>query len=145
MTIVLTGYIGNEIWLFGNRQGLEMPYVHQEAFILDIAKCYNLTDCNKSTRATPFRSGFPVDNIAPSSLPSNDQYTLLKKYQQISGDLNWLSISTHADGELYYFYIFFKLNQKKKLNSFQNNTSLLWILYEFHVLISIYYIQYFKS
>ena len=54
-------------------------------------------DCNKSTKATPFRSGFPVDNIAPSNLSSHEQAILLEKYQQIIGDMNWLSISTHPD------------------------------------------------
>ena len=72
-------------------------HIHQEAFILDIVDRYNLTNCNKSHRATPFRSGFPVDNVAPSQLSSADQNILLKKYQQLIGDLNWLSISTRPD------------------------------------------------
>ena len=72
-------------------------HVHQEAFILDIVERYNLLDCNKSPRATPFRSGFPVDNIAPSTLSPSAQEALLKKFQQIMGDLNWLSISTRPD------------------------------------------------
>ena len=72
-------------------------HIHQEAFILDIVKRYNLMDFNKSTRATPFRSGFPVNNIAPSTLSSNEQTILLKQYQQIIGDLNWLSISTRPN------------------------------------------------
>ena len=69
-------------------------HVHQEAFTLDIVEQYNLMDCNKSTGTTPFRSGFPVDNIAPSNLSSHEQTKLLKKYQQIIGNLNWSSIST---------------------------------------------------
>ena len=67
------------------------------AFTLDVVDCYNLMTCNKSPRATPFMSGFPVDNIDPSSLSPPDQAKLLKKYQLIIGDLNWLSISTHPD------------------------------------------------
>ena len=69
-------------------------HVHQEVFILDIVDCYNLSYCNKSPRATPFRSGITVDNIAPSTLPEAKQNILLEKHQQIIGDLNWLSIST---------------------------------------------------
>ena len=72
-------------------------HVHQEAFILDIVDRHNMTDCNKSPRATPFRSGFPVDNIQPSTFPTDKQTTLTKRYQQIIGDLNWLSISTRPD------------------------------------------------
>ena len=71
--------------------------VHQEAFILDIVDRYNLSDCNTLTRATPFRSGFPVDTIAPSELPEAQQDSLTKKFQQVIGDLNWLSISTRLD------------------------------------------------
>ena len=71
--------------------------VHQEAFILDIGDWYGLSACNKSTRATPFRSGYPVNNIAPSTLPQTEQIDLTKKFQQIIGDLNWLSISTCLD------------------------------------------------
>ena len=72
-------------------------HVYQEAFILDTVEHYNLTDCNQSPRATPFRSGFHVDNVALSQLPPNEQSIILKKYQQIIGDLNWLSISTRPD------------------------------------------------
>ena len=42
-------------------------------------------------RATTFWSGFPVDTIAPSTLPDSIQITLTKKFQQIIGALNWLS------------------------------------------------------
>ena len=72
-------------------------HVHQEAFILDIVEHHNMSDCNKSTRATPFRSGFPVDNIPQSTLPDAQQAPLTKRYQQLIGDLNWLSISTRPD------------------------------------------------
>ena len=38
-----------------------------------------------------------MDNIQPSQLPDNQQGPLTKKYQQVMGDLNWLSISTTPD------------------------------------------------
>ena len=72
-------------------------HVHQEAFILDVVDRYKLSNCNTSPRATPFRSGFPVDTIAPSTLTSDAQEPLTKTYQQVIGDLNWLSISTRPD------------------------------------------------
>lgn len=72
-------------------------HVHQEAFLLDIVDRHSLSLYNKSPRATPFRSGLPVDNISPTSLPQDQQRDLTKKYQQIVGDLNWLSISTRPD------------------------------------------------
>ena len=72
-------------------------HVHQEAFVLDLVDRHHLTNCNKSTRATPFRSGFPVDNITVNSLDESEQNILTKNYQQLIGDLNWLSISTRPD------------------------------------------------
>lgn len=53
-------------------------HVHQEAIILDIVDRHNFNDCNKSPRATPFRSGFPLDNIQPSTLPVSKQSPLIK-------------------------------------------------------------------
>lgn len=44
-------------------------HVDQEAFILDLVDKCKLTNCNKSTRATSFRRGLPVDNLKPSTLP----------------------------------------------------------------------------
>jgi hypothetical protein len=43
-------------------------YVDQEAFILDLVDQYKLTDCNKLSRATPFRRGFPVETIKGSKI-----------------------------------------------------------------------------
>ena len=72
-------------------------HVHQEAFILDTVERHNLSDCNKSPRAIPFRSCFPDNNIAPSQLSPNNQARFLRKYEQIIGDLNCFSISTRPD------------------------------------------------
>ena len=72
-------------------------HINQEAFILDMVDRHQLSDCNKSTRATPFRSGFTVDSFPPSSLDDATQLPLTKNFQQIIGDLNWLSISTRPD------------------------------------------------
>lgn len=70
----------------------------QEAFlILDIVNRFNLTDCNKSPRASSFQIGFPGDNIAPSTLDTSAQDTLTKCFQPVIGYLNWLSISVHPD------------------------------------------------
>ncbi len=38
-----------------------------------------------------------MDTIAPLTLPSAEQETLTKIFQQVIGDLNWLSISTRPD------------------------------------------------
>ena len=37
--------------------------VHQEAFVLDMVDRYDLTDCNKSPRVTPFKTGSPSCQI----------------------------------------------------------------------------------
>ena len=66
---------------------------HQEAFVLDMVDRYNLSDCNKSHRMLPFKRDLPVDTLPPSTLNITDQANITKKYQQLMGDLNWLSLS----------------------------------------------------
>ena len=71
---------------------------HQEMFLLYIMiERYNLAACNKSPRAVRFKWGLPVDTISLSTLPTDQQTTIAKQFQQIIGDLNLLSISTHID------------------------------------------------
>lgn len=72
-------------------------HVHQEAFSLDLIEQHGLSDCNKSPRSTPFHCGLPIDMIQPSTLPVKKQAPLTKRYQELVGSLNWISISTHPD------------------------------------------------
>ena len=72
-------------------------HVHQETFISELVSRHRLSDCNKSPRATPFKSGFPVDAIPPSTLPKAAQSTITPPYQQLMGDFTWLSIFTRPD------------------------------------------------
>ena len=39
----------------------------------------------------------PVDTIPPSTLLEDEQSKITKTFQQVMGDLNWLSISTRLD------------------------------------------------
>ena len=71
--------------------------IHQEAFILELLSRHKLSDCNRSPRATPFKSGCPVDTITPSTLSPTAQTTLIYPYLQLMDDLTLLSISTRPD------------------------------------------------
>ena len=82
-------------WLHTD-SGLKV-HVHQEAFILELLSRPKLSDCNRSPKATLFKSGFPVDTIPPSTLSPTPQTTLTPPHQQIMGDLTWLSISIRPD------------------------------------------------
>ena len=82
-------------WSFTDT-GLQV-HVHQEAFVSELLSRHNLSECNISPRATPFKSGFPVDCIPPSNLSVTNQAKLTTPYQQLMGDLTWLSISTRPD------------------------------------------------
>ena len=84
------------IFIFPVNSGLKV-HVHQEAFISELLSRHSLSNCNKSPRATPFKSGFPVDCIPPSNLSPIDKAKLTSPYQQLMGDLTWLSISTRPD------------------------------------------------
>ena len=72
-------------------------HVHQEAFMSELISCHQLSDCNRPPRATPFKSGFPVNAIPPSALSDADHSTFTLPYQQFMGDLTWLGISTQPD------------------------------------------------
>ena len=92
----LDWFLGMKIeWSFTDT-GLQV-HVHQEAFVSELLSRHNLSECNISPRATPFKSGFPVDCIPPSNLSVTNQAKLTTPYQQLMGDLTWLSISTRPD------------------------------------------------
>ena len=62
-----------------------------------MVKRYNLSNCNTSPWMLRFKRGLSVDTIQPSTLPTEEQNEATKKYQQLMGNLNWLSISTRID------------------------------------------------
>ena len=67
---------------FHTDTGLKV-HVYQEAFILELLSRHKLSDCNKSPRATSFKSGFPVDAITPLALLPTTQITLNPPHQQL--------------------------------------------------------------
>ena len=58
---------------------------------------YGLTDCNKLLNTTPFKIGLPFDSTPPTTLQEDAQKQVTKTYQQVMGNLKWLSISTRLD------------------------------------------------
>ena len=91
----LNWFCGVKFDWFHTDTGLKV-HVHQEAFILELLSRHKLSDWNKLPRKTPFTSGFPVA-ITPSTLSPTAQTALTPHYQQLMGDLTWLSISKRPD------------------------------------------------
>ena len=72
-------------------------HMTQTAFIDNLVQDQNLHGESVTTPKTPYRSGYPVDNIPKedNSLHLQAKYTSM--YQHIIGSLNWLAISTRPD------------------------------------------------
>lgn len=95
MKINWTGSLG---WSLNGRRLLTTWYVYVIKRLCPwYGWPYHLADYNKSPRTSPFKCGLPIDTMEDCSLSTMDQKDTTKRYQQIMGNLNWLSISTRLD------------------------------------------------
>lgn len=72
-------------------------HMTQIAFIDDLVQDQNLQSEAVTTPKTPYRSGYPVDNIPKEDNPPHLQSKYTAMYQHLIGSLNWLAISTRPD------------------------------------------------
>ena len=71
--------------------------INQEPFVDALLQRTNLHHPSIKSTPSPYRSGYPVDKIPmPTTLPSN-QNDLNLRLQQLTGCLQWLSVSTRPD------------------------------------------------
>ncbi len=76
-----------------------MVHLNQSGFPTNLVESFFHEPCNPTPTATPYRSGIPIDAIAPST--DNDvspaQICCTETYQSLIGSMGWLAMSTRPD------------------------------------------------
>jgi len=73
--------------------------LNQSGFATNLIESFARHSRNETLMATPYRSGIPINTIAPS-LDANDSTAQLhckEVYQSLIGSISWLSSTTHPD------------------------------------------------
>ena len=74
-------------------------HLNQSGFASNLVESFFQDSCNITPTATPYRSGIPIDSIAPST-DDDDSPAQLRRtaaYQSLIGSIGWLSCSTRCD------------------------------------------------
>jgi hypothetical protein len=74
-------------------------HLNQSGFASNLMETFFQESRNPTPTATPYRSGIPIDSIAPST---NDDASLAQirckeAYQSLIGSIGWLAITTRPD------------------------------------------------
>jgi hypothetical protein len=74
-------------------------HLNQSGFASNLVESFHLSDRNQTPTATPYRSGIPIDAVAPSSEDDNCPALKCQKeaYQSLIGSIGWLAHSTRPD------------------------------------------------
>ena len=82
-----------------HQDGALSVHLSQEAYAQHLVEKHRLAGLNYNPRATPYRSGCPIDSI-PSATVDEDDDAFVKRresYQSLVGCLNWLAMNTRPD------------------------------------------------
>ena len=74
-------------------------HLNQSGFAANLVESFFQDSRNVTPTATPYRSGVPIDSIAPST-DDDDSPAQLRRtaaYQSLIGSIGWLSSSTRPD------------------------------------------------
>ena len=99
-------FMGTVNWFLGtyfewpsHQDGALSVHLSQEAYAQHIAEKHHLSGLNYNPRATPYRSGCPIDSI-PLATVNEDNNVFVKRQelcQSLVGCLNWLAMNTRPD------------------------------------------------
>ena len=78
-------------------QGHLAVHLCQSAFTEFTAHRFGVTQYNRTPNMTPYRSGYPIDSIAPQDADDPDLARRTKVYQGIIRSTNWLATCTRPD------------------------------------------------
>jgi transposase InsO family protein len=100
-------FMGVVNWFLGTHfTWLDLPdgeisvHMSQVAFAQNLVERHRQQHINVNPRATPYRSGLPIDSIPGAPIEDFDDPTFLRRremYQSIVGSLNWLATNTRPD------------------------------------------------
>ncbi len=78
---------------------VKLVHLNQLGFGANLVESFFQESRNATPTATPYRSGVPIDSIAPSTDEDDSpaQLRCTAAYQSLIGSIGWLSNSTHPD------------------------------------------------
>ena len=96
---VVTWFLGTHFTWIDLPNGEISVHLSQIAFAQNLVERYRQQDININPRATPYRSGLPIDSLMTYSGDMEDAsfLRLWSQYQSIVGSLNWLATNTRPD------------------------------------------------
>jgi len=92
-------FLGTQFTWVDHPDGHLSVHLTQVAYAQNLVERYQQHNTTFNSQATPYRSGLPIDSIAPTSDPEDDPTFLRRRqqYQSIVGSLNWLATTTRPD------------------------------------------------
>ena len=74
-------------------------HLNQSGFATNLVESFARQERNQTPTATPYRSGVPIDSIAPSLDADDSPAQVCRKeaYQSLIGSIGWLSSTTCPD------------------------------------------------
>ncbi len=96
---VVNWFLGTHFTWLDLDDGNISVHLSQVAFAQNVVKRYRQQHINVNPRATPYRSGLPVDSLpAYSGDPDDPTFLRLRaQFQSLVGSLNWLATNTRPD------------------------------------------------
>ena len=90
-----------------------LVHMNQSGFATNLVESFSLQSCNETPTATPYRSGIPIDSIAPST-DANDSLAQIRRkeaFQSLVGSIGWLSSTTRPDLTVAHSFLSFYTNK----------------------------------
>ncbi len=96
---VVNWFLGTHFTWFDHPDGNVSVHLSQMAFAQNLVERYGQQNCNVNPRASPYRSGLPIDSLDAYTGDMEDPSFLRLRalYQSVVGSLNWLATNTRPD------------------------------------------------